>query len=64
MAMTKRAFWDPQKGQEVVQYVKTMADVINELNEKVELMEKRIKDLETTYMEDKLLGKEPGKIEE
>lgn len=61
-----RSFWDPSSNQEVhtTSVVKTMAEVINELMEKVEILEKQVNDLQTTYMEEKLLGKEPGKIGE
>ena len=61
-----RAFWDPIVGRETLtnSSVKTAGEVINELIEKVELLEKQVKDLQTAYMEEKLLGKEPGKIGE
>lgn len=59
-----RAFWDPITQQEVYSKttIKTADEIISDLYEKIETMDKRIKDLEEAYMEQKLLGVEPGKI--
>lgn len=59
----KRAFWDPVKGQEIESNLKTHAEVLMEMNEMIKNLTERIENLETAYMELKMLGSDPGKIE-
>ena len=60
-----RAFWDADSSREVYKAVDnhlTISEIINRLNSRVEELEKKVKDLEEAYMEEKLLGSTNGKI--
>ena len=71
MAIIKRVLWDPIMGQERInvqdEHVTISGDVRIQLpnGDKVALSTilERLAALEEAYMEDKLLGVEPGKIE-
>jgi len=59
-----RAFWDPESQQEVMTAgIGNYSDVLQDMKSYIEKLEKRIEELETAYMEDKLLGSDSGKIE-
>lgn len=63
-----RAFWDHESNQ-VIPILEdhngfnTYESVVNDLRSQIERLEKRVEQLETAYMEDKMLGSDPGKIE-
>ena len=60
-----RAFWDHETNG--VTYIEddstSMIDTVANMISKIEILEKRIEQLETAYMELKMLGSDPGKIE-
>lgn len=61
-----RQFWDTDKEQMFVDNgtgFQTYDSVLDHLNSQIEALKKRIEQLETAYMEDKMLGSDPGKIE-
>jgi hypothetical protein len=63
MAMNTRAFWDPNTSMEINATIKTYDELFREMTEHIKNLTERIERLETAYMELKMLGSDPGKIE-
>jgi prefoldin subunit 5 len=63
MAMNTRAFWDPNTNMEINATIKTYDELFREMTEHIKNLTERIERLETAYMELKMLGSDPGKIE-
>lgn len=62
--VSTRAFWDPNTMQEVVGSFSTTTDMFRDMAATIADLQKRIEQLETAYMELKMLGSDPGKIEQ